>query len=181
MRARESNPRRISTAPWPSPRGRSLANEYRRGDVRRPAMALDQLVTNSERNRLCSVMNLELGQDVLDVLAHGLRAYEELLRHLRLAKPLDEEGEDVEFPPRQLARLPSSCERRREEPSHACEQLVGIERFHEVVVAADLVAGHSRQEHLDDDKRGPPPLGRSERLLARLSLVGGVADPLEHA
>jgi len=28
-------------------------------------------------------------------------------------------------------------EPRREEPSHAFEQLVGIERFHEVVVAAD--------------------------------------------
>jgi hypothetical protein len=177
-------------------------------------MIRGQLVTNGDRNRLCPVMNAELGQDVLDVLPHGLGAYDELFRDLGLAKPLDEERDDVELPPRQLMVRPSVRERSSEEPSHASEQLVGIERLHEVVVAADeeaghpiaglrassreeddrqcfaelvlelaadLVAGYSRQEHLEDDERGPLPLGRSERLLATLSLVGGVTDPLEHA
>ena len=101
-------------------------------------MSLDQLVTNGNRNRLCPAMNAELGQDVLDVLAHGLGAYEEPLRHLGLAQSLEEEREDVEFTPRQLVRRPSVGARSREEPSHACEQLVGIERLHEVVVGADV-------------------------------------------
>src|SRR5215204_3962658 len=164
-------------------------------------MSLDQLVTNGERNSLGPVMNAELGQDVLDVFAYRLGADEELLRHLGLAQALDEEREDVEFPRRQPARRLSPRERRREEPSNTYEQLVGIEGFHEVVVAADeeaghpiaglsassrdeddrqcipelvfelaadLEAGHARQEYLEDHKRGPFPLGRNEPLLARL-------------
>jgi hypothetical protein len=60
-------------------------------DVWRPAMSLDQLVTNGDRNGLRPVMNAEFGQDVLDVLAHGLRGNEEPLRDLGLAEPLDQE------------------------------------------------------------------------------------------
>ena len=54
-------------------------------------MILDQLVTNGEGNRLRPVMNAELGQDVLDVFAHGLGADEEPFRDLGLAEPFDEE------------------------------------------------------------------------------------------
>src|SRR6266508_6534183 len=100
-------------------------------------MSLDQLVTNGERDRLCPAMNAQLGQDVLDVLAHRLRADEELLRDLGLVQPFDEEQEDLELPRRKVVRGTSVGERSREQPSHTCEQLVGIERFHKVVVAAD--------------------------------------------
>jgi hypothetical protein len=74
-----------------------------------------------------------------------------------LAEPLDEEREDVEFPPRQLARRLSPGEARRKEPSHTCEKLVGVKRFHEVVVAADEEAGHPitglRASSRDEDDR----------------------------
>jgi hypothetical protein len=60
-------------------------------DVWRSAMSLDQLVTDGDRNGLRPAMNAELGQDVLDVLADGLRGYEELRRDLGLAQPLDQE------------------------------------------------------------------------------------------
>lgn len=60
-------------------------------DVWRPAMSLDQLVTHGDRNGLRPAMNSELGQDVLDVLAYGLRGNEEPFRDLRLAQPLDQE------------------------------------------------------------------------------------------
>ena len=59
-------------------------------DVRHLAMSLDQVVTNGDRNGLRPAMNRELGQDVLDVLAHGLGGYEELRRDLGLAQPLDQ-------------------------------------------------------------------------------------------
>ena len=60
-------------------------------DVWRSAMSLDQLVTDGDSNGLRPAMNAELGQDVLDVLADGLRGYEELRRDLGLAQPLDQE------------------------------------------------------------------------------------------
>jgi hypothetical protein len=52
-------------------------------------------------------VNTELAEDVLEVLAHGSRAYEELFRDLGLVEPLNEERENVEFPLGQLVRLPS--------------------------------------------------------------------------
>jgi hypothetical protein len=58
-------------------------------DVWRSAMSLDQLVTNGDRNGLRPAMNAELGQNVLDVLAHGLRGNEEPLRDVGLVEPLD--------------------------------------------------------------------------------------------
>jgi hypothetical protein len=54
-------------------------------------MTFDHLFVNGYRDRLCSVMNGELGQDVLDVFAYGLGADEELLRDLRLTEPVDQE------------------------------------------------------------------------------------------
>src|SRR4051794_6382143 len=100
-------------------------------------MTLDHLVTNGEGDRLCPAMDPELREDVLDVLAHGLGAYEELLRNLGLAEPVDEERHDLDFPRRQRPRRPSVREPSSEESSHACEQLVRIERFYEVVVGAE--------------------------------------------
>ena len=58
-------------------------------------MMLDQLVTNGDRDRLCPVMNAELGQDVLDVLGDGLAADHELAGDIRACVTGGQQGQDL--------------------------------------------------------------------------------------
>jgi hypothetical protein len=91
----------------------SAASERGGLHIGRGGISEERLVANGKRNRLCPAMNAELAEYVLDVLAHGSRIEDELLRYLRLVEPLDEKRENLEFPLRQLVRPPSIGERSR--------------------------------------------------------------------
>ena len=56
---------------------------------------LDETVAVGDGDRLGAAVHAELGQDVLDVRRHGLRAEEELDGDAPLVEPVRQQPEDV--------------------------------------------------------------------------------------
>jgi len=122
-----------------------------RGDLRAIVVSRrasrDQSVPVGDRDRLGASVGTELGQDTLDMARHGLRADDEVPRDLLRSQSLREQRQDLKLTAGEgsvdrtaLPRAASSTRARDKSPS-ASEELVPIDRFDEVVVAADKEPG----------------------------------------
>jgi hypothetical protein len=87
-------------------------------------------------------VDVELLEDPLDVRSHGCRADDEPACDRGLVVAVGEEAQDLELALRQVGNARALCRvglgrRPLDEPAHARDELVRVDRLQDVVVAAD--------------------------------------------